>query len=87
MNRSQELLTVLQEECGEVIQASSKIIRFGLSAENKQKLIDELGDVLAIIKLLDEDISLDHQQLLDAAERKVEKVEQFMVNKKKRRQR
>jgi NTP pyrophosphatase (non-canonical NTP hydrolase) len=54
-----ELLQKLQEECAEVIQASSKIIRFGMIGQNPtsdksnvKQLSFELTDVLAIIKLL-----------------------------------
>ena len=31
MNRSEEIMTILQEECAEVIQAVSKVKRFGMS--------------------------------------------------------
>ena len=54
----EECLNILQEECSEVIQAASKIKRFGLN--NRKEITDltnleslelELGDVLALIEL------------------------------------
>jgi len=54
-----EVMDILQEECSEVIQAVSKIRRFGLdnshptsSQTNIQHLEEELGDVLAMVDLL-----------------------------------
>lgn len=52
----EECLNILQEECAEVIQAASKIKRFGIynrkdgdDLNNLQNLEMELGDVLAMI--------------------------------------
>lgn len=54
----EECLNILQEECAEVIQAASKIKRFGIinrkmgeELNNLQNLEMELGDVLAMIDL------------------------------------
>lgn len=54
----EECLNILQEECAEVIQAASKIKRFGIDnckdgaeLNNLQNLEMELGDVLAMIDL------------------------------------
>jgi NTP pyrophosphatase (non-canonical NTP hydrolase) len=78
-------MAVLQEECAEVIQAVSKVNRFGLESEwegvtNKQSLITEIGDVIALIKVLIEEtdinISMDDIQL--AVEAKLEKLEIFL---------
>jgi len=49
-----ETLTILSEESAEVIQASSKLIRFGTYDENNvAKLEKELGDVMAMVLILD----------------------------------
>ena len=50
MRNTQTVMAVLQEECAEVIQAVSKINRFGMHDEwqgvtNRQSLITEIGDV------------------------------------------
>jgi len=49
-----ETLTILSEECAEVIQANSKLIRFGpYDDENIKELEKELGDVMAMVLVLD----------------------------------
>jgi len=49
-----ETLTILSEECAEVIQANSKLIRFGpYDEDNKAELEKELGDVMAMVMILD----------------------------------
>lgn len=50
MNKQEEILTILQEECAEVIQAVSKVKRFGLE-RNVQELCKEIADVEYLIKL------------------------------------
>jgi len=45
-----EVLLILQEECAELIQAISKVKRFGLQ-ENKDNLLQEVADVLCMINL------------------------------------
>jgi len=50
MNRSEEILTILQEECAEVIQAVSKIKRFGMF-HNLENLRKELADLQCMIDL------------------------------------
>lgn len=78
-------MAVLQEECAEVIQAVSKINRFGMHGEwqgvtNRQSLITEIGDVLAIIKVLMEetDINITESDLEHAVEAKLRKLEIFL---------
>ena len=44
-----ELLTILQEECAEVIQEASKIKRFGQTSENTDRLAKEVGDLVCMI--------------------------------------
>jgi len=49
-----ETLTILSEECAEVVQANSKLIRFGpYDDENIKELEKELGDVMAMVLVLD----------------------------------
>jgi len=46
-----EILDLLQEECGEVVQMVSKCRRFGLE-EKREDLVKEIGDVALLIELL-----------------------------------
>lgn len=50
MTRDEEVLTILQEECAEVIQAVSKIRRFG-SGGNMLELKKEIADLQCMIDL------------------------------------
>jgi NTP pyrophosphatase (non-canonical NTP hydrolase) len=54
-----EVMDIAQEECAEVIQAISKIRRFGMDnakpgkdQTNREHLEEELGDVLAMVDIL-----------------------------------
>ena len=53
MNRNEEIMTILQEECAEVIQAVSKVKRFGLEG-NVEDLKKELCDLQCMINLMSE---------------------------------
>jgi NTP pyrophosphatase (non-canonical NTP hydrolase) len=78
-----EALTILQEECAEVIQNVSKIKRFGLNQAyedqdtNRIKLQKEVGDVLAMIDILIEHEVLDHVSLLQCKIDKINKLKKF----------
>ena len=50
MTKSEEVLNLLQEECAEVIQAISKVRRFGKEA-NIEDLCKEIGDMLYLVDL------------------------------------
>ena len=85
MRDTKTVMAVLQEECAEVIQAVSKINRFGMDsvwqgASNKQHLITEIGDVIAIIGvLLDEtDINITDEEIQKAVDAKYEKLKIFL---------
>jgi NTP pyrophosphatase (non-canonical NTP hydrolase) len=59
MNKVNEILDILQEECAEVIQAISKVRRFGMenvylkgAGTQREQLVQELGDVTLMIELL-----------------------------------
>ena len=78
-------MAVLQEECAEVIQAVSKINRFGFNSSwegvtNKQALVQEIGDVLAMVKVLieDTDINIDMKDVEFAIEKKLNKLKIFL---------
>lgn len=59
-DRNRETLIIAQEECAEVIQVISKIQRFGISDDNRERLTAEVGDLLCMVDLLIE------QNLIDA---------------------
>lgn len=53
MNRNEEIMTILAEECAEVIVEISKVKRFGMS-ENHGRLVKELCDLQCMIDLMKE---------------------------------
>lgn len=79
-----EVMDILQEEAAEVIQAVSKIRRFGLDnakhnegPTNREHLEEELGDLLAMIDILmiNEVVSWGH--LHQAKRAKIEKLKKW----------
>ena len=61
-NTLQELLTITMEECGELIQACSKAIRCDDYHDN-EKLIEEVGDVMCMIELLQQYDLVSYQEI------------------------
>jgi NTP pyrophosphatase (non-canonical NTP hydrolase) len=82
-------LNVLMEECAEVIKEASKINRFGQfsrhpfienSPTNIENLTQEIGDVLAILDVIqnETDIELDWNKVLQARDTKKHKLDKFL---------
>lgn len=80
-SQTKEVMDIAQEECAEVIQAISKISRFGLDnvkpgkpKTNREHFEEELGDLLAMVDILKsmEVISMDNVNI--ARKAKIEKL-------------
>jgi hypothetical protein len=77
-----ELLITLIEECGEVIQAATKCLRFGwdrdwpLYGVNHHKLAAELGEVMAIVA----ELPLDREQMTSAGAAKINRMKRWKEN-------
>ena len=79
MNDKNIHLTIcLSEEASEVIQAASKILRFGNTAENQRQLIAELNDLAAVVDLLQDNGVLPVDCFLNAHEHVREKQQQVL---------
>jgi len=82
---TKEILTILQEECAEVIVEVSKCFRFGpdqmmegMDVTNIQRLQKEIGDVQAMIELLvDNNVGVTTQGLKLAKKAKFKKLKQW----------
>ena len=82
---TKEILTILQEECAEVIVEVSKCFRFGpdqmmegMDVTNMERLQKELGDLQAMIELLiDNKVGVTTQGLKEAKKAKFEKLKQW----------
>ncbi len=72
-----EGLTLLMEECGELIQACSKILRFGPESRDRlqKDWIPEAGDVLYFIAANAELLGVGRYQLKGAMQDKHERVQ------------
>ena len=83
-DKEHELLLITQEECAEVTQAISKCFRFGMdqikpgkSFTNREHLEEELGDLVAMIKLLSEFNIVKLDNIETASFNKIEKLKQW----------
>lgn len=80
MNKGlKEILCITQEECAEVTQAISKIFRFGIDSSwngrtNQERLEEELGDLQAMINLLQENNIVRPEKINDATLEKRKKL-------------
>jgi NTP pyrophosphatase (non-canonical NTP hydrolase) len=81
-NNQSQILLIAQEECAEVIQAISKVFRFGIDGEhngqtNYQRLTEETGDLLCMINLMFEKGILNEEAVNNAATLKKVKLQKW----------
>ena len=79
-----EVMDILQEECAEVIQAVSKISRFGIdnfkpgkAKTNREHLEEELGDMIAMICILEKMGVINQDALEIATKAKIQKLKKW----------
>ena len=80
-DRLQELMTITMEECGELIQQCSKAIRCNKYYDN-EKLIEEIGDVFAMIELLNKYDIVSWDEIAERVEVKKERLKKLQRLKK-----
>jgi hypothetical protein len=88
MNRKEHLLTIAAEECGEVAQRLTKILRFGIfetqpgqDKDNNYRFYQELADLEATVELLEKEgilIYPGEDMMLKWKQKKVENIEHFL---------
>ena len=76
LTTKQQLFVITMEECGELTQACSKVLRHGLEAK-QDLLIEEMGDVLCMIQLMHEHDMVDWTDLEQRVEQKRQKLAQW----------
>ena len=74
MNKRQEMLVITMEECGELIQACSKMIRTKGKTKYLRNLQDEIGDVMTMIEIIKHSGLVTDEQIADRMEEKKEKL-------------
>ena len=83
-DKQKEVMLIAQEECAEVIQAISKVFRFGMddvhpttNKSNKDSLEEEVGDLLCMIELMQEYGIVNSINVLNANVRKRNKLKKW----------
>lgn len=81
-DKDKEAMMILAEECAEVIQAVSKIVRFGIDntwngKTARQDLENEIGDVIAMIGILYERRLIRESKVMEAELIKIQKLHKW----------
>ena len=80
MNKTEELMVITMEECGELIQACSKAIRRGEMFKNSDSEVtfkEECGDVFCMLELLVENDFVTWQEIANRSEIKRNKLKKW----------
>tara|TARA_B100001964_G_C14093543_1_gene535943 strand:+ start:267 stop:521 length:255 start_codon:yes stop_codon:yes gene_type:complete len=77
MEKREEMLVITAEECGELIQACSKVIRSNGKTKYLKNLQDEVGDVVCMIKLLIASNLVTEEQIDDRVKEKKQKLKKW----------
>lgn len=77
LHYNHELLVILMEECAEVTQEASKLIRFGENPENMDRFEKEVGDLYCMIDLLHSNDMISFTRLDEYAQAKYEKLRKY----------
>ena len=77
MKKREEMLVITAEECGELIQACSKVIRSNGETKYLRNLQDEVGDVVCMIELLIANDLVTEEQIADRVREKKQKLKKW----------
>lgn len=88
MDRLTEALVILAEECCEVGQIVSKIHRWGIDSNNnghlpstnRDELVKEMGDVMAMIRIVQGELDISDADLAHAVQNKIAKLKRYGKN-------
>ena len=81
-NKFNELMIITMEECGELVQACSKVLRTmtkegDIRADALENLIQEVGDVMCMIELMEDHGLMKRSEVLVATDAKREKLRRW----------
>lgn len=79
MKKREEMLVITMEECGELIQACSKMIRSKGKTKYLRNLQDEVGDVMTMIEIMKMSGLVTDDQIKDRMEIKKEKLMKWSI--------
>ncbi len=74
LDPQQQLMVITMEECGELIQVCSKILRQASYDEKREELVEELGDLQCMINLMQEWDVVSYSEIEERAEIKRQKL-------------
>jgi len=77
MEKREEMLVITSEECGELIQACSKVIRSNSETKYLKNLQDEVGDVVCMIELLIASDLVTEEQIDNRVKEKKQKLKKW----------
>jgi len=82
INTLQQLMTITMEECGELTQRCSKIMRKyeninDIEEDQRIKLMEELGDVQCMIELMIDHGVVKHKEISDRSQVKKDKLKKW----------
>lgn len=75
MDKRTELMIVTMEECGELTQACSKVLRTDFKNHALQDLKQEVADVMCMVDLMREQGFIDDSEIMQGIKDKREKLE------------
>tara|TARA_B000000609_G_scaffold158235_1_gene155226 strand:+ start:8816 stop:9076 length:261 start_codon:yes stop_codon:yes gene_type:complete len=79
MKKREEMLVITMEECGELIQACSKMIRSKGKTKYLRDLQDEVGDVMTMIEIMKISGLVTDEQIADRMEEKKQKLMKWSI--------
>ena len=74
MEKLTELMIITMEECGELTQACSKVLRTDFKDHALQDLKQEVADVVCMIELMKEQGLIEHHEIVKGIEEKRDKL-------------
>ena len=75
MEKLTELMIITMEECGELTQACSKVLRTDFKDHTLQDLKQEVADVVCMIELMKKNGLVNDSDIVQGIQRKMEKLE------------
>jgi len=75
MEKLTELMIITMEECGELTQACSKVLRTDFKDHTLQDLKQEVSDVVCMIELMKKNGLVDDSDIVQGIQNKMEKLE------------
>ncbi len=77
MKHHEEMLILTMEECGELTQACSKLLRSNNKAKYLKWLREEIGDVMTMIEIIKESGLITEEQIQKRMKEKRKKLEKW----------